>query len=129
MALVTRAGSRLSREVVASSIDPVGDVRVGRLLILVGALLVTIARRLILIGRCLIPITARLIVIRRTLIAGELESPAVVAQRFITHGLPPRSVQPMAESIAHRSFQMILSPGGVLRDMMLWRPLALSDRV
>jgi hypothetical protein len=90
MALVTRAGSRLSREVVPSSIDPVCDVRVGRLLILVGALLVAIARGLILVGRRLVLITARLVLIRRALVTAELESLAVVTQRFITHGLPPR---------------------------------------
>jgi hypothetical protein len=107
MALVTRAGSRLTRQVVASSIGPVGDVRVGCLLILVGALLVEIARGLILVGRRLILITPRLVLIRRAFVTAELESLAVVTQRFITHGLPPRSVQPMAESIARRSFQMI----------------------
>jgi hypothetical protein len=90
MALVTRAGSRLTRQVVASSIAPVGDVRVGRLLILVGALLVEIARGLILVRRRLILITARLVLIRRALVTAELKSLAVVTQRFITHGLPPR---------------------------------------
>jgi hypothetical protein len=90
MALVTRSQARLGRQLVASSIGPAGNVRVGRLLILVGALLVPIARGLVLIGRRLIPIAARLILIRRALVTVELKGPAVVASRFIAHGLPPR---------------------------------------
>jgi hypothetical protein len=51
-------------------------------------------------------ITARLVLIRQALITAEFKSHSVVTQRFMTHGLALRSVQPMAE----RALRTSISP-------------------